>query len=331
MKVRADHAAGPEEWDRCFERCPHATYFHGREWAELWRRASGGRIEPAARQLTFSDGTRVIVPFSRIRGRFATIRVVAGPEGTYGGWLYDPDAPPGARHVAALADYLRRRSVTFRENPFDPIFRRHGDRMPWTRQDFTQCLRLDRDFAAVRHTLRSNQVYRKMRQAERAGLELRRDHAPQALRRYHEIYLACRQRWGESASTSYSRSLFESMPLESPGLDFWTVRKDGQTVAAGPFFKAGRHHVVSWLTLADPAVLGDRPYDFIYARLIEHYHRQGFAWFDFNPSGGHEGVVRFKDNFGPERRRSRVFRRTGGWERVAARLHALSGRLLPWT
>jgi hypothetical protein len=36
--------------------------------------------------------------------------------------------------------------------------------------------------------------------------------------------------------------------------------------------------------------------------MIEHYLGAGFAYYDFNPSGGHEGVVSFKSRFGAERR-----------------------------
>jgi lipid II:glycine glycyltransferase (peptidoglycan interpeptide bridge formation enzyme) len=40
----------------------------------------------------------------------------------------------------------------------------------------------------------------------------------------------------------------------------------------------------------------------LYAQIIRDAHNQGYRYFDFNPSGGHEGVVHFKESFGAVRK-----------------------------
>ena len=53
--------------------------------------------------------------------------------------------------------------------------------------------------------------------------------------------------------------------------------------------------------------LDTRPVHALIDRLLDESCEGGFRWFDFNPSGGLEGVVRFKDWFGCVRLPANVF------------------------
>src|SRR4051794_39049705 len=77
-----------KEWDDAWRDCPYSTYFHGREWAEIWQTYTQGRIAPDPLGLEISDGTQIILPFSeqKIFKGFAT-RHISSPAGTFGGWL----------------------------------------------------------------------------------------------------------------------------------------------------------------------------------------------------------------------------------------------------
>ena len=43
-----------------------------------------------------------------------------------------------------------------------------------------------------------------------------------------------------------------------------------------------------------------RPVNLLMCEIIKHSCDRGYSWFDFNPSGGHEGVTAFKKSFGAE-------------------------------
>ena len=43
-----------------------------------------------------------------------------------------------------------------------------------------------------------------------------------------------------------------------------------------------------------------RPTNLLMYEAIKDACDRGYAWFDFNPSGGHEGVEAFKKNFGAQ-------------------------------
>jgi hypothetical protein len=52
----------------------------------------------------------------------------------------------------------------------------------------------------------------------------------------------------------------------------------------------------------DPESTNFRPYEFAYHELLKHYADAGYKWFDFNPSAGLEGVVKFKEKFGTDKK-----------------------------
>ena len=50
--------------------------------------------------------------------------------------------------------------------------------------------------------------------------------------------------------------------------------------------------------------------------VIQESCEQNYKYFDFNPSGGHKGVVGFKKSFGSAPVPSYVFKRQAGWINV---------------
>src|SRR5690606_37427148 len=46
-RVRATRAATDSEWDRIVDASPHATFFHTREWAQVWEGYTGGALRPS--------------------------------------------------------------------------------------------------------------------------------------------------------------------------------------------------------------------------------------------------------------------------------------------
>ena len=59
-----------------------------REWAEIWRDYSGGRIRPAPRMIEFSDGTSALLPLSLETAYRGLGRAyLSSPAGTFGGWI----------------------------------------------------------------------------------------------------------------------------------------------------------------------------------------------------------------------------------------------------
>lgn len=74
-------------------------------------------------------------------------------------------------------------------------------------------------------------------------------------------------------------------------------RKDGQTVA-GAVCLSARRVVVYWHGAMLESHEEHGPVQILRLDEIRHHCAAGMEWFDFNPSGGQEGVRKFKSSFG---------------------------------
>jgi len=290
--------ATPEEWDHAWEACPYATYFHARAWAELWQRYTGGRVYPAPLWVRFADGAHAVIPASRRRVAAGMASIVeSSPAGTFGGWL-SADAL-GADHARALASNLlaSRHGVRWRVNPYDP----NAAALPLdgASPDTTRALDLSEGFEAIfRGWTKGHRAA--VKQAQREGLSVRTAETPADWRAYYDAYRDSVRRWGDSASAVYGARLFDILgETKSPDVRLW-VAVDGDRVVAGALCLYARRHVVYWHGAALEDYFAKRPANLLVHAAIEDACRRGLGWFDFNPSGGHEGVEHFKRSFGAQ-------------------------------
>jgi lipid II:glycine glycyltransferase (peptidoglycan interpeptide bridge formation enzyme) len=116
--------------------------------------------------------------------------------------------------------------------------------------------------------------------------------------------------------------------LEEPQAEekLWLAEKDGRIVAGILCFEWAGRHLVTWHAAALAEYNPLRPNNALYWEILLDAERRGFAWYDFNPSGGYEGVVSFKDNFGGEKRRTRRLDKRSWARALAGRLKAWAGR-----
>jgi hypothetical protein len=125
MPLSIEHISTPsaQTWDAIWKADKYATYYQSREWAELWSSYSNRRLQPAPLQFQFSDGVKVLIPFSRktFPGGIYKRYIASVPKVTTGGWL-SKDTMTG-HHISAVYEYLTQRykNVTWRLNAFDPV------------------------------------------------------------------------------------------------------------------------------------------------------------------------------------------------------------------
>jgi hypothetical protein len=81
--------------------------------------------------------------------------------------------------------------------------------------------------------------------------------------------------------------------------DYWGIYNLKDDFIGGGIMVKGKICVSSWLAIMDEEHLRFRPYEFYYHQLYWHYRANGYHWLDLNPSGGHSGVVDFKNKFNP--------------------------------
>jgi hypothetical protein len=288
--------ATAQEWDSVYAMCAHATYFHSREWAESWERYTKRQLQAGAWLLTFSDGARAVFPFSRKRLQYRlSTQYISSAGGTYGGWISADRL--GSAHRELLMGHIRRHmpNLVLRVNPFDPVSKSmsFGHVTP----DQTRALSLTADFETI--TKGFSKGHRAaIQSARKQGVTTRQAVTLKDWKAYYAAYEDSLRRWGTRASSSYSWFFFEQLfHLASPAVRLWIAEKDDEVLAGALCFEA-RSHVVWWHGATFESAFHLRPANLLVSDVVRDASMRGYAWFDFNPSGGHSGVDMFKKHFG---------------------------------
>jgi hypothetical protein len=288
-----------DEWERVWEACEYATFFHSPTWAQIWEIATDGQIRAQPERLTFSDGRQAILPLCRERRGLGLLdRRVASPHGTFGGWISEHDL--GLSHARGLLDRLLDpvTSLVWRMNPYDSLALAAGVEHGLScKADVTHSLDLAPGPEALLRGFRNgykNDI-RRARRTDRIRVE------PASTmddwRAYFRVYQETLSRWGLRPDQGYPWRVFEVMgELQSPHVTLWIARIDG-TIVSGELCMYARRHAVSWhaATLADQLRTNVAKVQIFH--VIEDAHRRGCRWFDFNPSAGLRGVREFKESF----------------------------------
>lgn len=290
--------ASEAEWDGLWHACEYATFFHSRTWAEVWSAYSDGRLRPEPVMVHFSDGRRALLPLSCRRSLHGLVkRYVSSPARTYGGWISTDDLD--ARHARLLLGTMKGfKDLVWRVNPYDPLQMPAGG---VTRVDDTDVLPLEPDFSILRKAWSKGSAAPRLRQVKQAlkfGVTVRLAQGIDDWNAYYEVYLDSLRRWGDTATSRYRKPLFDQLHgADSPHVKLWLACHDNEVIA-GALCCYSRQQVSYWHGAALERALHMRPAVLLMHECIRHACENGFRWFDFNPSGGHEGVKAFKRSFG---------------------------------
>ncbi len=326
-KIELVRPAKDHEWDALEEACPHSTYFHTREWAEVWDRATAGCLRPWPRMVEFVDGERALLPISvrvGVRGLVRSYQSTAG--GTYGGWL--TERPLSDAHADTLSRYLRYGfgRLEWRLNPYDEQvlkakFQNHE-------HDDTHVLDLRPGFKDV-HRKWSKTHRSAVHQAHREGVTVRLAQSRDDWQNYYTVYQDSISRWKGRNPSQLPKELFEELgKLSSKRVRLWVAETCGIFVASALCLHA-KSNVSYWHGTSLDSDFPRRPVQLLVYEAVQDACQREIRWFDFNPSGGHEGVEAFKRSFGAEPLSAPIVRVQPLWRRLAGVVGA-AHPLKPW-
>jgi CelD/BcsL family acetyltransferase involved in cellulose biosynthesis len=314
-----------DEWDRAWESCPYSTYFQSRDWAEIWAGYQGGRFAPDPLAVLLSDGQRILLPLSceKILRRLVRRRV-SSPAGTFGGWLADRSLDGQAQQLVMQLVARQFPDLAWRNNPFEPCaFERYTDDVTG---DETHVISLDQGFDAIFRSWTKGHASASQK-ARREGVETACATSEEEWKEYFLIYQNSLQRWGDKATLAYSWDLFEGIfRRRSPNVRLWIARHQGRMVA-GALCLYSPSHVVYWHGAALDSHFKLRPVNLLIHDAIHDACERGYKWFDFNPSGGLEGVKAFKRSFGAVPMKCDIARIVSWKAKILFGLATLKGRL----
>lgn len=345
IQVEDVRPATAGEWDSAWESCRWATYFQSRGWAETWSRYEP-RLVPSPHLVEFSDGLTAVVSLMQRRHRTgldALATYLWSPATTYGGWLCTQ--PLCNEHVALLVETVLARfsPLRWRINAFDPkakdSFLAHARGRVTFRpslgrrlrvdieQDYTRALDLSHDFDDIfrRWTKGHRSAVGK---AQREGVTIRCSENLEEWKEYFGIYERALARWGEDATSVYHWELFELLFEQREHVKLWVADYDDRIVA-GALLLYGPKHVSYWHGASLREYSRVRAVNLLMYEGIRDAVDRGLRWYDFNPSGGHEGVEAFKKSFAASKFSSPVVSTTKGWRLLLAKGKGIMREALP--
>lgn len=309
-----------DTWKTYWQNCRWATFFESPDWSEVWRSTFGTGFSATPIELTFSDGFNCLLPATsgkRAKGLVTNLEIC--PSGIYGGPL--SIEPPTAHHLALILAHLNANygDFYFQINPF--LLREvktHDINLALIMgydKDFTQAVDLDKSVEDITRKLRKKRVIQYAKTASENGIRLQKG---ASITSFHKVYQEAQLRWGD-VSVSYPLHVFENL-LKYDNCDFWAAFDDNENFLGGGIYLIGNTTVNMWMTVFTSESMKQRVYELFYSELIFHYKKAGLSWFDFNPSGGNEGVHRFKSKFATERLDSPCFSKTSALSKLVKTL-----------
>jgi len=288
-----DHA----EWQEIADNCSYATFFQTPSWyAAFQKTVSSLRI--ATKRFSFSDGKTAVLPLmaqSTSKGLHG--HYITGPAGCYGGWISKDQLEVG--HAAAMARWLMNgnRSVSWRINPYDELTSLLGPYV--TMEDTTEVIQLG-DINNEDQLRRSykRSVRKEINKARRANITIGQADSWDQWASYFELYQANLHRWGDKATSNYPIDIFRHFfECDPRNVRLWLAYHDGRIVGGNLNFYQSRH-CVEWHASFDQEYFGLGARNILVDSIIVSAMHDGYEYYDFNPSGGHEGTRKFKQSFG---------------------------------
>lgn len=253
-----------------------------------------GSKDPIAFKLIVDRQSPIVIPcFRRKLAKGLIYRYECSPGGLYSGPLgLHEGLNKSLIQLIQNALIKEFKDFSFRTNPFLTP----DDSEDFISDLFTQVVDL-RNQDEISAFLQNSGVSYDARSAQRKGLKVTSSDSS-GLAKFFEVYKSIRRKW-DNPTSNYPFEFFQRL-ISSNNCDFWSVTRNDDYIGGGIVLK-GPFHASSWLTIMHPDSTNLRPYEFIYQYLIEFYSNAGLHWFDFNPSAGLEGVVKFKEKFGTVR------------------------------
>ncbi|WP_276248642.1 GNAT family N-acetyltransferase [Haladaptatus sp. YSMS36] len=295
----------PEDlWWSVAEQCQYSTFFHTPLWTEI-ACETNGEFKNQTIGAEFSNGTKIIFPLLKTKDIYVFKNLQSTYAGCYGGPIAD-----GVLIEHEFMDFLdeirswRTGRLGLLENPL--VVDEYPDldsSTGWESENyFTQILELEDDFDTIHSNFSKDRRYG-VRKARRENVSVRIATSLEDYQAYFGAYEASLERWNDISNRYYwglFKSLYNLSNQYPENIKLWVTEVNGEVVT-GALMLYWNDHVVNWHAASYSDYLSLYPNDLLHAEIIADAIKNNYQYYDFNPSGGHEGVVNFKNGFGPER------------------------------
>ncbi len=285
------------DWWRIARQSSQATFFHSPLWHYLIL-TTFPEFSDATISGQLANGFDAVLPLLETRAKMRGLlkNYTSTFAGCYGGIISTNEISLGDRKsfIQPIVDRAQFGQMYISGNPLfaQPVA---------DTTDFTQMLNLTSGFDEIWKNYSSSNRSN-IRKGIRMGLAVRVATSKDEYERYYKnAYQNSIKRWGSAARRQYTWALFRNGftlgKVYPKNMKLWIVELNGE-VLAGAWVFYWNSHVVCWQATAHRNAFPYRPYNVLHNEIIRDACTSNYQCYDFNPSAGLAGVVRFKQSFG---------------------------------
>ena len=289
-----------ELWEEIIKNCEHATFFHSPIWTKVLEKTYS-HYSNATVSFIFNTGNRAIFPLVAQHSKgilFKKVKHKSMAPGVYGGMVSERRLAP--EETGSVFEYLTStdiKDLKIVENPLETYD------VPETfvaNSLFTHIVSLHADFEQLRKRFSRGQKSN-IKQAEKKGITVRLAHSLEDYEQYYAIYQETIKRWGERAGAIYPWQLFLNLfETRNPDIRLWLAEKQSKIIA-GVLTLYCNYTILYWHGCSLKEYFDHYPNNLLHMEIIKDGCARGYRSYDLNPSGGHPGVVKFKESFSAKR------------------------------
>lgn len=303
------------EWWQVVSRISASTIFHTPVWFKLYQQYRGGHYQALA--FNFSNNRHLFF-FVAIDKQDS---FSSSPFGNFGDFLTEDEFSEQERNE--LISYLQQYTITIRQNPYNPVQLLDT---AVTKTDFTQNIYLPDIRDSILDNW-SNFHKKSLKKGQKLGVTVRQSADLSDWKNYHQMYTRRYKDWGETAGKFYDFSLFEILQnISSSYIKLWLANYENKIIAGGIFFYYNKK-VIYWHASGDKDYFYCKPYQVLHYEVIKDAIKNGYEWYDFNPSGGYAGVEKFKEEFGAIKQNANVIRMTTTKEKLKNKMYSIYSKI----
>lgn len=333
--IKSVTIANNDEWDEIYQGCEYATYYHSREWAELWSLSINGKTKLNPLLIIFSDGKKVLIPLLLKKDCKGLIdSYVSSPSGNYGGWISRDEIDIESSKLLINLFRHKYRSIDTKLNLFYRLFITWN---PYNNQnnivcmdglgekDETLVLNLENGFDSIYEKWTKGHASA-AKKAQHAGVQIRVGKTIEDWKSFDQVFENTLKRLG---ANSYDHWLIflNMFNLASPNIKLWLAEYEGKIISGALCFYDKSHVFYGYSgTLSDYFNL--RPVNLLIYEIVKNATEKGYKWFDFGASTT-KSLSDFKKHFGSEPLPFRRLTFESLWMRLPLRVGRWVRRVLP--
>jgi hypothetical protein len=281
-------------WDEILLNARGSTYFHTYEWSKIIE-LSFPKYSIATKAFIFEDEVKALLPLVQ-SNEFLGLRKrgYSMVPGVYGGLISSGNLTFEQMDEIFNEVNNKYSNLTVFGNPYNK------DYMPSYFHkvvNFTHIIDLKDGFEEIWRNYSKGHRYN-IKKAKNYGVYVRLGESIEDYIEYYNIYKDSLKRWGKNATSSYDFILFKNIfNLKSKTIKLFLALIDEKIISGALLFYYG-NQIVWWHGATLSQFFIYYPSNFLQNEIIKDSIQKGYNYYDFNPSGGHEGVIKFKEGFG---------------------------------